>query len=421
EEIYDAEENGYRASFSYQGKFLDETLGVSLGFARLEQPSVATQFIGLAYNASRDLDGDGDSEFLSEGMELQHKGGVEVRDGYVAALEWVPSDTFSLKADAFISEFNSEQFARGLRVKFGGPTANYYFPTLSGDNVIGASIVRTGQSFTRVEIANDDDSEVDEVENFGINAAWQLTDQFRLIADASYSAASSDFQNRLLWSLVAEDATIANPVFDTGVGINYRLNGLNLPDVGFNQPFDDITRVMPSKYGTYPYQYTDDLKAIKLDGIYELNDSDWFTSFEFGARFSERNYDQNRSVYEYGSDGAFLPSEPPFRLTSDLARPVSWSGDFSYFPSYLAIDIDAVLAQWLPAGEGQPVQTWGVNALGVLDNSTAWSVLQSGDVREQVRSFYFMANLDTEMFDLPVTGNIGVRVVHSEQLASTLQ
>ena len=35
DEVYDAEENGYRASISYQGKFMDETLGVSLGFARL--------------------------------------------------------------------------------------------------------------------------------------------------------------------------------------------------------------------------------------------------------------------------------------------------------------------------------------------------------------------------------------------------
>ncbi len=423
DEVFDAEENGYRASVSYQGKFLDETLGVSLGFARLEQPSVATQFIGLNYNGSRDIDNDQIPDiFLSEGMELQHKGGVEVRDGYIAAIEWIPNETFSLKADAFISKFDSEQFARGLRVKFGGATANYYNNVVQPNGfVTGSTVVRTGSSFTRVEIANDDDSEIDEIENFGVKASWQLTDQFKLIADASFSSASSDFQNRLLWSLVAEDANAATPVFDTGVAINYRLNGLNLPDVGFNQVFDDANFVMPSKYGTYPFEYTDELKALRFDGIYDFEDDGWFTSLEVGFRLSERDYDQQRSVYQYGDDGGFSPLQPPFRLQPGMSTPVSWGGDFSNFPGYLAIDIDRVLAAWLPPGEGQPVQTWGANLQGELDNNTSWNLLQSGDVRETVRSFYVMANMDTEWFDVPVTGNVGVRVVHTEQNASTLQ
>ncbi|TQV89675.1 TonB-dependent receptor [Aliikangiella coralliicola] len=421
EEIYDAEESGSRLSFSYQGKFADDTVGLSLGFARLDQPSVATQFIGLHYNDQKDVDGDQDFEFISEGFEMQHKGGTEIRDGYVAAVEWTPSNTFSLTADAFLSKFDSEQFARGLRVKFGGPTAHFYNPNIFQNNVVGATVVRTGQSYTRVEIANDDDSEVDEIANYGVNANWQLTDNFSLSADLSYSGAESDFQNRLLWSLVAEDATIANPVFDTGVAINYQLNDLNLPDASFNQNFADINRVMVSKYGTYPFEYKDNLKAFKLDGVYDLQQSDWFSSFEMGVRFSERNYDKERSLFEYGSDGSFLSSEPPFRLNSSLATPVSFSGDFASFPSYLAVDIDAVLAAWLPAGTGQPVQTWGVNALGELDNHSAWSVLQSGEVTEKVSSAYFQANIDAMLGEMPVTGNIGLRVVHTDQSASTLQ
>ena len=84
-EVSDATEYGHRLSFSYQGKFLDDTLGVSLGYARLFQPSVSTQFIGLAYNGQVDVDGlEGDidgpadcpnCELISEGFEMQHKGG----------------------------------------------------------------------------------------------------------------------------------------------------------------------------------------------------------------------------------------------------------------------------------------------------------------------------------------------------------
>lgn len=422
EEIYDADSQGNRISFSYQGKFADDTVGLSFGYARLDQPSVATQFVGLNYNNSIDFEPDGNPDiFFSEGFEMQHKGGTETRDGVVAAVEWIPSSTFELKADAFLSKFDSKQFARGFRVKFGGPTAQYYNPVVSQNSVIGASVVRTGQSFTRVELVNDDDTKIDEVGNYGINAKWELTDQFTLMADVSYSGAKSDFQNRLLWSLVAEDATVANPVFDTDVQINYQLNGLNLPNVGFNQNFTNTNRVMVSKYGTYPFEYEDDLKAIKLDGLYEVNGSDWLRSVEVGYRYSERNYDKERSLFEYGNDGAFSPTESPFRLSSDLATPFGFASDFDHFPSYLAIDIDATLAAWLPSGVGNPVQTWGVNSAGELDNHSAWSVLQSGEVFEDVSSFYVQANLDMTMGDTPVTGNIGMRVVHTDQSATTIQ
>ena len=57
DEVPDGEEFGHRLSFSYQGKFMDDTLGVALSYARLYQPSTAVQFIGLAYNDRVDADG----------------------------------------------------------------------------------------------------------------------------------------------------------------------------------------------------------------------------------------------------------------------------------------------------------------------------------------------------------------------------
>ncbi|WP_340676906.1 TonB-dependent receptor plug domain-containing protein, partial [Paraglaciecola sp.] len=119
-EVSDAEEFGHRFSVSYQTKFLDDTVGIALGYARLFQPSVSTQFVGLAYNAEADVDGkvgDMDNvsatclatdpcagfEKISEGFEMQHQGGKETRDGYMAAIEWAPTDNFTLKTDVFLS------------------------------------------------------------------------------------------------------------------------------------------------------------------------------------------------------------------------------------------------------------------------------------------------------------------------------
>ncbi|MGY0583828.1 MAG: TonB-dependent receptor, partial [Paraglaciecola chathamensis] len=191
-EVSDAEEFGHRLSLSYQGKYLDDTLGVALGYARLFQPSVSTQFVGLAYNATKDVNNDGDDEFLSEGFGLQHKGGEETRDGYMAAIEWTPVDTFTLKADAFLSKFDSEEFARGFRVKLGGASAAVANPILNDNAVIGGTFNRTSQSFTRVELVNDDNQDYDQVSSFGINADWQATDNLTLAFDVSQSIAKSD-------------------------------------------------------------------------------------------------------------------------------------------------------------------------------------------------------------------------------------
>lgn len=435
-EVYGADEYGNRLSISYQGKFFDDTVGVALGYARLKQPSVATQFIGLAYNDSKEVDGLANdtkgpidapaNEYISEGFELQHLGGVEIRNGYMGAIEWAPRDNFKLKADAFLSRFDSESFARGFRVKFGGSGAAIANPVLDGNSVIGGTFNRTSKSFTRVETVNDDNQDFDEVNSFGLNADWQVTDRLNVAADISYSSAKSNFRNGLLWANVAVDANADTPVFDDNVSISYQLNGLNLPDVGFNQAdaFTDLDRVMVSKYGIYPYENEDAVKAYRLDFKYDL-ENDYISSVEFGVRYSDRNYSNRRSVFEYGNDGAFSSAEPPLKLTSDMASVVDWQGEFSYFPSYLAIDLDAALAAWFPEGIPQPVQTWG-NADGVLDakgytTNYSWTVLQSGEVFEKVFAAYAMVNFDTEIGGIPVTGNLGLRRVETDQSATVLE
>lgn len=425
-EVSDAEEYGNRLSFSYQGKFADDTLGVALGYARLFQPSVATQYIGLAPGGL--LSG---TDFIpSEGFEIQHKGGEETRNGYMAAIEWAPHEDFTLKADGFLSRFDSKQFARGYRVKLESTQSSYANLVTTPDNyVTGGTFYRNDNSATRVEIVNDDNQDFDEVASFGIKGDWNISDNWSMSFDASYSSAESDFRNGLLWSLVAEDATVDNPVFDENVSIVYQNNGLNLPNVGFSQAdaFSDINRVMVSKYGIYPYQNEDEIEAFRLDFKYQM-DNDFISSIEFGARYSDRTYSNDRSVFEYGSDSGFPNSAPPLRLTEDMVEVVNWQGDFGYFPSYLSIDLDKALNAWFPSGIPQPVQTWGTSNPGVINSptpglgpNTAWSITESGSVFEEVTSAYVMANIDAELGDIPVSGNVGLRMVDTKQSSTVLQ
>ncbi len=411
DEISDAQEYGHRVSLSYQGKFVDDTVGLALGYARLYQPSVATQFVGLAYNGQRDVDLDGNSEFISEGFELQHKGGEETRDGIMAVLEWQPTDTLSLSADVYVSKFDTTAFARGFRVKTlqNGTIIN---PVLTDDGaMIGGTVNRFRNDAFLVQTTNDDNTDYDDVLSAGLNLTW-FNGPWSVSADLSTSEAESNFINGVAWALMFEDSSAASPVVEGDASVAYQLNNLNLPDLGFNQDYTDINKVMLAKWGTYPYENTDGVDAARVDVMFEFDDNPFLHSIEAGIRYSDRHYTNDRSVFEFGHDfGNYIGGQEPLQLTSDMVRVVDFGGKFANFPSYLAIDMDRALNAWLPAGEGTPVKDW----------NHPWSVLQSGTVDETVVAAYLMANVDFEVMGLPITGNIGVRMVESEQMATGLQ
>lgn len=411
DEVSDAEEFGHRISLSYQGKYANDTLGFAAGYARLYQPSVATQFVGLAYNGQKDLDLDGNSEFISEGFELQHKGGEETRDGIMAVLDWQPNDEFSLRADLYYSKFDTKAFARGFRVKT-LQNGTIFNPVLTEDGaMIGGAVNRFQNDAFLVQTTNDDNTDYDEVLSAGLNLTW-YKGPWTLSADLSTSEAESDFINGVAWSLLFEDASADSPVVEGDASVAYQLNDLDLPDLGFNQDYTDTNKLMLAKWGTYPYENTDGVDAVRFDVSFDFADNPFLTSIEAGVRYSDRHYTNDRSVFEFGHDfGNYIGGQEPLQLTDDMVRVVNFGGNFASFPSYLAIDMDRALDGWLPEGEGAPIKDW--------DHS--WSVLQSGTVDETILAFHLMANLDFELKGLPITGNVGLRVIESEQMATGLQ
>ena len=97
----DADKFGYRVSGSLTAKFLDDTLGVAIGYSRLVQPNVATRFVGFDYNPTNriDVNGDGALESPSFGFEGIQFGGKETRDGALAVVQWEPTPDFRVLID----------------------------------------------------------------------------------------------------------------------------------------------------------------------------------------------------------------------------------------------------------------------------------------------------------------------------------
>ena len=414
-DVSDADDLGNRLSFSYQGKFLEETLGLALGYAHLYQPSVSSQFIGLQYPSwqRRDVNADGSDDNISEGFEMQQKGGEETRDGYMGAIHWQPNDNWSIKGDLFHSKFDSETFARGFRVK-SLANGNISNAVVEDGTMTGGTVSTEGTDNFAVFVVNDNDSKYSELTSGAFNIEWNNGDALTLAADISYSKADGKFVNGGTRAVIYDD--MDNQI-RSAESVTYQLNGLNPADVNFAKDYTDTSTLGLREVGMWPYDQQNDLIAYKLDLNYQLSDS-FISSVDVGVRYSQREFNAQRSQAGYGSEFGNNPDHMPvIRLTDDMTEVVNFGGDLSGYPSFLRIDfdkaVDLVNAQLASTGNDpfSPSANWENN----------WTMIQSGSVNEDVLAGYVQANLDFEIGNLPVTGNIGVRVVNTDQSSKGLQ
>lgn len=100
----------------------------------------------------------------------------------------------------------------------------------------------------------------------------------------------------------------------------------------------------------------------------------------------------------------------PFQLTEDMVSVHTLGGDLGNTPSFLTVDNKAVLDAWIPNVDKTAIEDW--------DHS--WSILNGRRVKEEVLSAYIQANLNFELGSIPVTGNIGLRAIETQQTAQGL-
>jgi len=115
----DSDAFGRRLTLAYQGKFLDETLGFSIGWANMFQPTVSSRFVNYEFNEedlSATYDGAPESVYISSGFEINERGGEDERNAFTLALNWEPRDNLRFQFDAFHSKFDSNKWDRGFRV-----------------------------------------------------------------------------------------------------------------------------------------------------------------------------------------------------------------------------------------------------------------------------------------------------------------
>mgnify|MGYP001826343160 CR=1 FL=1 len=422
---FGGDSDGARISGAYQGKFLNNTLGIAAGYSWLEQPNTfvfsragADSQLGFG---NRDVNGDGTEERIPRAFQWQGGNGTDERTGAMLSLVWRPSDKIRAQFDYFRSEFDRGDERQGITV--GGideDEANTIVtnPVIENGLVTSATITAvdpniTGQSHPWFEARTEDQTTTADSDTIGLNLEWNVTDRTMLTFDIYTAEGEKTREDRL----ATAHAYDPNTMLEIGGSFAYQLNGQGIASGNFaGFDFTDPNTMMLSRYERYPHVYTDEIDSYKID-LWQDVEWGWISSIEAGVRISERMFGADRGTFLYGSRSGQANGWCEDN-TSDIAcAPQSLDGfvrvqSLPGVPDHFVVtNINALGASIFGAG----------NDGGVKLHSRDWTFIESNDIQEDTEAVYLMANLDFELGNIPVSGNIGVRWVNTDVKAMGLQ
>lgn len=378
------EENGNRVSLSYVDQFADRTLGLALGYARLNNPAQGHQFEAWGYGG----DGDGTGPGGLGGGKLYDFANDNTRDGLMAVLEFRPSDRYSTIFDLYYSRFDKEEVKRGMEFGF-----NEF---VSGTRDPSTRTYREA-SFTGFNpvLRNDFNGSEDKLFAFGWSQEFRLGDGWVVRTDVARSDATRE--ERILETY----AGLPGGVRDTA-RFRYNPEGYYDFDFGLDYANPDNFRLSdPGGWGQDGYikdfEVEDTLTSLRVD-VERSFDAGAISSVEFGASVSDREKsrgsNENFLCIAECRDGVTVPI--PQGLLTDA------SFGFGGLSGLLGYDARGALAS---------VYRLSGNFNGDIANKN-W------EIDERVATLFLKANLMTELGSMPLTGNFGIQAMDTDQASS---
>ncbi len=380
--VGDEKENGSRYSFSYIDQFADNTVGIALGYAHLNNPGQAKQF-GDTWG----YDGGG----IYGGGKLYDLENDNQRDGFMGVLEFAPNDSYRTVLDVFYSEFDREEQKRGMEfaAAFGGTPAVGNTPTRA--------------SFTGINpvIRNDFNATYDKLFAIGWKHELTLSPHWTASADISFSDATRE--ERILETYAGVGPTRPRD----SLTVTFNNAGYFDHDFGYDYGDPSILRLGdPGGWGQDGYikdfEVTDSLTSMRFDFERTFDDG-WFSSVEFGANLTDRT--KSRSSNEAFLDltacvGGISPSCPD-GFSQPAPTNLATNSNFNAYGVPSIFGYDALRAyNTLYTRRGNP-------------NSDITN--KNWEVNEQVTTAFFQANINTDLGPVPVKGNIGIQAVSVDQ------
>ncbi|MBI5258441.1 MAG: TonB-dependent receptor [Burkholderiales bacterium] len=387
----DSDATGTRFSASYIDQFANRTLGVALGYARLDSPSQAQRWEAWGYTGDAAVPA---SVRVLGGFKTYADSVQQTRDGLMAVVQYRPSKQFESILDAYYSKFDKVQKTRGFEVGLPWGGATLTNPKVENNFLVGGTF-----SSIKPVLRNDLTTRDDEVSALGWNNKLALGD-WTAVADLSYSKAK---KKETVLETYAGIATRDNASFTFDPS-----TGLPTLKPGFNYADPSVVRLVDSGgWGQDGYikwlNVSDELKALRVSGSREIGGM--FGKLDVGVHYSER--EKTKEVPE-----AFVDLKGSTRTASgftSVATPVPAglllspiSANFVGFGNVLAYDVQGALDSIYKLTTKLHPDIYNKN----------WTV------QEKITTLYGKLDIDTQLGAVPITGNVGLQYIHTDQSSS---
>lgn len=391
----DFDDNGYRLFGSYIDQNEDGTIGWSIGATHQSNPTHFTSRELKTNNGQTTVDPATGLVYPSDNPRTGVQSREFERTSVAGALQFEPNDRWQTTVDAFYTNTEDAGIFRGVETPiaswstadFQGTTgSNGFADTASYDDV--TTFLRT-----------DTEGNTAEIFAVGINSSYHVTDNLTLTGDIAHSTLERndiDYE-----SYAGTGFAGAGPTDSLTFGFaddgQYNIDaGLDYTDPGV------VVLTDPGGWGQVGFikepKIDDELNQVRLEAEYALENG-FISSIKTGYLFTERekNFDSNEHFIRAGAN--FVNGQ----LTIPSDKIVGTTDTGSIGLNIIAYDPASFL-------------TDGTYTLEKATFDTEWTV------EEEIHTIFAMANIDSELGNVPVRGNFGFQYQDVEQSSTaTLQ
>ncbi len=333
------------------------------------------------------------------------------RNAVFTALQWRPSDKLEFNLDAQWSERTQTEDRYDLN--FANMKRNTRGTTL--DNLIFQTngVVTSWAGATDIDSNGELYSRKEEYTGWGLEGIYHFTDRLSASADIS-SSKTTRLERQASFRQQSQNRQNVTFTRNNEGYVTWTVEDFDITDP---TNFDDGLRVRMDTDA----DRENTIEAARLDFNWAV-DSGFFSSIDFGARFSELKYYSARA----GSAG---DNESRFTYTVSDADPavMACAREFPESSYLSASDAGALVTNH--DGNGNVIAQY--NNWAIFDNACRLNAILAGngadliypelsnhpttvDVTEETQAAYIKANFDTDWGGKAVRGNFGVRVVKTD-------
>jgi iron complex outermembrane receptor protein len=407
---------GKRYALSFVEKFADDKVGLAVALASTESPNNQRKYGVWGYNTNDA------GQILPSGLDIASISTELERDTISAVLQYQPTDKLNLVFDVLNIDYSDSGVSRGFIEPF------------SSANVTGTGTNTKGTQTGANPVLRTDPLQKDgDLKAYGFNLEYQLTDNWEMKVDvASSESTKKDLRGESYAGLARSGALTSSQfgsrdfvmsqdgIFFTKLtGLDAFSNPAALQLTG-PQEWGGSLQNLASQFQTnvlqangQPYSYlnaqdgflnyadfSEELKTYRFEFVGDIEAS-IFTKATFGLNYSDRSKDkENKGFFAtaktYPLSGA-IPSNYLYNGLADL----TWAG-LGYVVAY-----DGFAAY----KDGNYI----LNDAGLLEPDRLGD---SFNVSEEVTTLFAKGDFETELGGFPVTGNVGLQYVKTDQASS---